>query len=46
LSLGLSKIKKACNIKGKDFDGGDKFKYQEVDLDDQIITIDDAEKQV
>jgi hypothetical protein len=44
LSTGLSKIKKVCNIKGKDFDFADKFKYQEADLDDQIITIDDARK--
>ena len=41
LVTGLGKIKKLCNIKGKDFDAKNKFKSQEANLDDQVITIDD-----
>jgi hypothetical protein len=43
-AIALSKIKKGCTIKGKDFDPTDRFKYQEAGLDDQIIIIDDAKK--
>jgi len=42
LLTGLSKIKKLCNINGKNFEAHNKFKYQEADLDDQVITIDDV----
>jgi hypothetical protein len=41
----LSKVKQTCIIKGKDFDPKDKFKYQEAELDNQILSIDDVHKQ-
>jgi len=44
LGKGLGKIRNYSEIPGKDFDTSDKFKYQEVNIDTQIVHINDAKK--